>query len=92
MNNTHSLIEFFHLPGFMKEEDATIIFSGTLFECEDEKNRLSRVNGLTSCSSEYRYEIHGQKEAGIILVESNKAKEKSIREWRNRVFGEPIEA
>jgi len=87
---THSVIEFYHLPGFMSEESASIPFSGNLDECSAFINKENKMNQIFGYSSEYRFECLESEEAEAKCLAANELKQKVIAEFRLKVYGEPI--
>ena len=91
MNNVTntSLIEFYHLPGLGVKEQATILMSGTLEDCQSHMAHLRRFN-LMCGDTGYRYEIHPVDQATTIADQTNQDRERDIAEFRHRVYGEPL--
>jgi hypothetical protein len=91
MNNVTetSLIEFYHLPGLGVKEQATILMTGTLEDCQSHMADLRRFNLITGDTG-YRYEIHPAEQATTIVDQTNQDRERDIAEFRHRVYGEPL--
>jgi hypothetical protein len=91
MNDKHSVIEFYHLPGLGTKEEATVIHTGTVESCDSLVARLRRVNAVFQDGG-YRYEVHPVDAAGAVVKAANTARDRDLAEFRHRVYGEPMPA
>ncbi len=91
MNNVTetSLIEFYNLPGLGVKEEATILMTGTLADCQSHMANLRRFN-LMCGDTGYRYEIHPSNKAQEVADQANQVRARDLAEFRNRVYGEPL--
>jgi hypothetical protein len=95
MNDTDrfSVVEFYHLPGFMQEESARLISPKAGMPksfCQGIVAAETKLNKVTGCSSEYRYEILPLSEVFQKIAMTNGLKKRIIAEFRHKVYGEPI--